>query len=135
LKFPETKTKIYSILVVDLSECTYADIYSDAEIKIIFQDRSDVPNKHHKGGQSAARFARCRDNEITQWFKSINEKLKNVRDEIYLGINSVYQRRFIKTLTTYNQQKIKEVRGTEYTDLSGIFQYMKKLDEERNKKH
>ena len=45
MKFPETKTKIYSILVVDLSECTYADIYSDAEIKIIFQNRLKYMNK------------------------------------------------------------------------------------------
>ena len=63
LQFTDYKTKIYTILVIDLDECYCADVYSDGEIVKRFGEHSSVPNKHKKGGQSAARFARIRENE------------------------------------------------------------------------
>jgi len=128
LKFDTIKTKLYTILVIDVEDCCCADVYSDAEIKVLFQEHSSVPHKHKKGGQSAARFARIRDSEITLWFKRINEYLKPLNDDIYLGINHVYERRFIKTLSTYNKEKIKEIRSSEYCNLTGIYQYINKLE-------
>ena len=100
LRFKEGKSKVYTILVIDLDECCCADVYSDGEIVPIFQEHSTVTKKHKKGGQSAARFARIRDNEITHWFKRIDEYLKKINDDIKLGVNHVYQKRFIETLST-----------------------------------
>jgi peptide subunit release factor 1 (eRF1) len=79
------------------------------------------------GGQSAARFARIRQNEIIHWFKRINEYLKKIDTELYVGINSIYVNKFKRYLNTYNLQKIKHIDSTEYTDISGIYQYLNKL--------
>lgn len=131
LKFKEGKSKIYTILVLDLDECCCADVYSDGEIKVKFQAHSGVPHKHKKGGQSAQRFARIRDNKITLWFKRINEYLKNVEGPIKIGVNSIYKNRLLKKLSTYNKEKIKEITSTEYSNLSGIYQYISKIEQNK----
>ena len=129
LQFTDYKTKVYTILVVDLDECYCADVYSDGEIVKRFGEHSSVPNKHKKGGQSAQRFARIRENEIVHWFKRINEYMKPIKNEIYLGISFVYKKRFLNYLNTDNQNKIKEIRRNEYSGLTGIYQYINKLNE------
>ena len=88
---------------MDVEECCCADVYSDGEVIPIFEKHSEVPHKHKKGGQSAARFARIRDNEITLWFKRINMLLNTINDEVYLGINSIYKNRLIKTLSVHTR--------------------------------
>jgi len=132
LKFKEGKSKVHTILVVDYDCCCCADVYSDGEIKVLFEEHSAVPHKHNKGGQSKDRFRRIRDNEITLWFKRINEYLKPINSDVKLGISSVYKNRFLKTLNTYNKEKIKRVTKTEYSNLSGIYQYINKLENEKN---
>lgn len=119
---------MYTILLVDLGECYCADVYSDAEIKKLFGESSNVPNKHKKGGQSAARFGRLRENEITQWFKGINEKLKPLDREITLGMSDIYKKRFEKYLSTYNKQKIKRNIKSEYSSLTGIYDAINRLE-------
>ncbi len=121
-------TVIYTILVIDFNECCCANVYSNGEIKTLFSLRSEVPKKHKKGGQSAARFSRIRENEIVSWFKRINEYLKPVTNQIHLGISSIYYKRFYRYLNTYNKEKILEVTSTEYTNLSGVYQYINKLE-------
>lgn len=127
LKFDTYKTKMYTILVLDLSECYCADVYSDGEIVKRFAEDSLVPNKQGSGGQSAHRFAQNRENAITQWFKLLNRRITDLPGELYLGINHVYERRFIDTLHTYNKAKIKEISRIEYSNLTGIYQYINKL--------
>ena len=127
LTFKKDKHKLYNVLVVDVNDCCCAEVYSDYSLNILFQKHSVVPNKHKKGGQSAARFSRIRDNEITQWYKKIDDYLKSVDGEIRLGINSIYKKRFIDTLSTYNQNKITLTTSTEYADISGIYQYINKV--------
>jgi peptide subunit release factor 1 (eRF1) len=117
---------------MDVEEACCADVYSDGEIKPIFQEGSYIPGKQRQGGQSAARFAANRDNEITQWFKKIDRTLMEVkRESIILGINFVYKNRFLNTLHTYNQQKIKDIRKTEYTNLTGVYQMVNVLEQEK----
>lgn len=133
LRFPDTKSLMYQILVMDYDECCFAKVYSDGEIEVVFNEKSQVPHKHRKGGQSAARFAWTRDVEITHWFKKIDEMLKGISEEFYLGISSVYSKRFLDTLSTYNHDKVKEIHSTEYTDLCGIYQFINKLESFKNK--
>lgn len=119
---------MYKILMIDLDEAYLANVYSDAEIEKVFQMHSEVPHKMRVGGQSAARFARIRDNEITLWYKRINEYLKPIEGPIYVGMNFVYKRRFLNKLSTYNREKIKEISSCEYVGLTGVRQYIKKLE-------
>lgn len=131
LKFNTSKTVIYTILVIDLDECYCADVYSDGEIKKRFAEHSEVPHKHKCGGQSAARFQRIRDSEITLWFKRINEYLKRVNGDIDLGISFVYKARFLSKLSTYNKAKIRMIRKTEYSGLTGIYDQINKIEAEK----
>lgn len=117
-----------------MQECVCADIYSDGEIKILFNERSLIKNKQRSGGQSAPRFERLRQNSIVLWFKDINERLKNIDRDIILGISFVYKRRFIDKLSTYNKNKIKRTEKTEYTNIAGIYQFLERLKEARTKK-
>jgi len=117
--------------VVDLGECYFARVFSDGLIEKVFALSSNVPNKHKKGGQSAARFARLRDNEITQWFKEINECLKTVEGEFYVGISQVYYKRFLKHLHTYNKAKVKDRRSSEGSNLSGVYDIINGLEREK----
>ena len=131
LQFKEQKTLVYKIMVLDYDECCFAEVYTDGEIKVIFQAHSSVPHKHGKGGQSQQRFQRIRDSEITLWFKRINEYLKDIDGEIIAGISPVYRRRFKRYLNTYNKEKIIEWKNTEYSSLCGIHQMISRLEKER----
>lgn len=132
LKFPDTKSIVYTILVVDYSECYCANVYSDGEIVKLFGDTSDVPNKHKKGGQSAQRFQRAREGEIKKWFKDINQWMKGVQSEnIILGISSIYYNRFKNHLSTYNQNKIKTNISTGYSGLTGIYDMINTIEKDK----
>lgn len=122
---------MYQIFVIDYSHCCFANVYSDAEIEIVYSKTSQVPNKHRKGGQSQMRFQRGRQEAIKQWFKSANEFLKTVDGEIYLGISDFYKNGFMTLLSTYNKQKIKVQYPSEYCNLSGIYQMINRI--EKNK--
>ena len=124
------RTVLYTILVLDLDECCCADVYSDGEIVVLFQDSGFVPHKHRCGGQSAHRFEQLRRNAIVQWFKDINDKLMKIEREIILGISFAYRNQFIDLLHTYNKNKIKEIRKTEYTNISGIYQMVSEIESE-----
>lgn len=133
LRFDGVPTPVYTILIMDLCECFCAKVMSDGEIKKLIHLHSEVPKKHKKGGQSAARFSRIRENEITLWFKRINEYLKDVKeDNIYLGISFVYQSRFLKHLSTYNKDKIGRIEKNEYGGITGVYQYINKLENEKS---
>jgi len=122
---------MYKILSIDLSECCYANVHSDGEIEILFEEKSIVPNKHSKGGQSKARFERCRENEITQWFKSVDSKLMHIEGEFIVGISQMYYKRFVKHLHTYNKQKIKKHYTNEYSGLTGVYNLLNTLNNEK----
>jgi len=119
-------------LLVDYDEAYFAEVYTDGEIKKIFSEQSYVPKKHKKGGQSAARFARIREEKIKQWFKKINELLKSSEGEIIIGISSIYQNHFKKYLSSSNQRKILSWEKSEYSSLSGIYQMINKKEKEKN---
>lgn len=132
LRFDGIPTPVYHILILDLNECYCARVMSDGEIQKLIHMHSEVPNKHKKGGQSAARFSRIRDNEITLWFKRINEHLKAVNtDHLYLGVSFVYKARFMNHLSTYNKNKVKRIEKSEYGGITGVYQYINKLEKEK----
>lgn len=122
---------MYTILVVDLSECYFADVFSDGEIVKIFEDNSTVPNKQGSGGQSQPRFQATRENEIVAWFKKINRMLMEYDREIILSINWMHYNRFMDYMHTYNKAKIKQhIRG-EYSGLCGIHDTINRIEREK----
>jgi peptide subunit release factor 1 (eRF1) len=131
LTFSARKAVVYTILLVDLSQCVCADIYSDGEIKVLLEEHSAVPHKMKKGGQSAERFARERDNQITLWYKRIDEYLKNIPRDITLGIQFHIKKRFLRTMSTYNENKIKNICKTEYCNCAGIYQFVNRMKEKK----
>jgi len=131
LRFSGNRSKVYTICIVDLTECVLADVYSDAEIVKRIDISANIDRPHKTGGQSAQRFARIRENQITQYFKRINEHMKKVDGEIYLGISFVYKKRFLNKLNTYNLNKIKRINKTEYGGMTGIYQFINKLEIEK----
>lgn len=135
LKFPDTKMVIYTILVIDYSECYCANVYSDGEVRKVFEETSFIDNKTRQGGQSAPRYERIRRGQIKKWFKNINQWMKGVDSEdIVLGISNVYYSAFKKHLDTYNTQKIKRQRSTGYSGLSGVYDMVNFLEREKNGK-
>lgn len=132
LQFKEGKTLMYSILVVDLSECYFADVFSDGEIKKLFSDDSTVPNKQGSGGQSQPRFQATRHNEIVAWFKKIDRMLMEYDRQVILSINWIHYNRFMEYMHTYNKMKIvQHIRG-EYSGLCGIYDTINRLDNRKS---
>lgn len=124
---------MYTLLVVDYSECYCANVYSDGEISKLFSATSLVPNKMRVGGQSAARFQRCRQNEIKQWFKKIDQMLFPVQGDVIIGISNVYYSFFRKHLRSQNIEKIKKQVSTGYSGLTGIYDMINTLQPKKSK--
>ena len=122
---------MYKIISIDYDDAAFAEVYSDGEIIIKWQHHSAVPHKMKVGGQSAKRFRNIRDNEIVLWFKRINEYIKKIDGEIYIGMSKIYYRRFCKHLNTYNKAKIKDRLSCEYAGINGIHQLIKRIEAEK----
>ena len=134
LRFTEGKSVVYQILSIDYSECCFARVYTDGEIEVVFKDTALIDKKHRKGGQSAHRYAQNRDNQITEWFRDVNERLKAIEGQFYVGISSIYYQRFLDNLSTYNQAKIIERRSCEYSGLTGVYQMVSAFEQEKGNK-
>ena len=124
---------MYSILVVSTDEVYFADVMSDGEIIKLFADTSMVPHKMRPGGQSAHRFAQNRENAIVQWYKEINELLKEYDRAIILSINWINYKKFLSYLNTYNQAKIQQQISGEYDGLPGVYDTINRIEKEKHK--
>ncbi len=122
-KIKKEKKIKFVVVIIDLSECYCANIYDDGEIEKIFQINSNVGNKHQQGGQSAQRFSRIREQQITLYFKRINEKLKDIKNNFIVGINFIYKSRFEGHLSTENKNKLIRFETIEYGGLTGCSQF------------
>jgi peptide subunit release factor 1 (eRF1) len=130
LKYEAGKAITKTYLLIDLSEAILADIYSDGEIRILFQETSFIPKKQRAGGQSAPRYARERQNKIKLWYKRINEVLMQHDRQIDLGIQLFLYKKLMSHLHTYNKEKIRSHETVEYVGLAGIYQ---KLENKKRK--
>jgi len=72
---------VYGLLVMDLSEATFA-LLKGRRIEVLKSITSGVPRKHHKGGQSARRFQRLREQSIHEYFKRVAEYAA----EFFIGV-------------------------------------------------
>lgn len=132
LRFSGERSKLYTLITIDFDESYCVDVYSDGEIKKVFQMHSEIPKKHRCGGQSAARFSRIRDNEIVLWYKRLNKALMDVEGPLSVSINFVYKKQFESYLHNYVKEKICRYDKNEYSGLTGIYQYINMLEGEKN---
>lgn len=119
--------ELYGILVLDLGEATIG--YLKGKTISIYQHvDSQVPNKHHHGGQSSLRFERLRDDAINDYFKKVSDICtdaflsKKVKG-IIIGGPAMTKDNFINDTKYLHHELRKIILGivnTSGTDESGI---------------
>lgn len=62
----------YGFIIVDGKETLYA-VIQGSDCEILYHFTVDLPKKHHKGGQSAARFGRLRLEKRQNYITKVNE--------------------------------------------------------------
>src|SRR3989344_8355623 len=68
--------ELYGLVTIERNEATIG-LLIGKKIKILRNFESYIPGKTNKGGQSAARYARIRDNMARDFFRKIAEAVKN----------------------------------------------------------
>ena len=119
--------EVYGLIALDRREATLG-LLIGKKIRILQHFDSFVPGKTTKGGQSAARYGRIRENMARDFFRKIAEKAK---DEFFhlgklkgilLGGPGPAKEDFLKEgqLVTALQDKIIGVKDIGYADAHGI---------------
>ncbi len=73
--------EVYGLVVMDRREATLG-LLEGKQIKVLRKMTSGVPGKTEKGGQSAARFARLREQAAKEFFRRIADSMK----ELYFNL-------------------------------------------------
>jgi len=73
--------EVYGLVVMDRREATLG-LLEGKQIKVLRKMTSGVPGKTEKGGQSAARFRRIREQAAKEFFRRIAESMK----ELYFNL-------------------------------------------------
>jgi len=71
------QTEMFGFIIVDGGGSLYA-LVSDNNITVKFSFEVDLPKKHNKGGQSAVRFERLRQESITNYIRKACEYANNI---------------------------------------------------------
>lgn len=126
-------TSTYGLVVMDGKEATVA-ILKGKSIKVLKQIHSTAHSKTHKGGQSASRFARLREEGIEFFYERIGEAMasfleaKNFKGVIVGGPGPAKEN-FVKSAPFNYQLKILGVVDTGYTDEYGLREVLEKSQE------
>ncbi len=126
-------TGTYGLVVLDGKDATIA-VLKGKELKVLRHLHSTAHQKTHKGGQSAARFSRIREETIEKYYQRVGEamsvflEMKNLQGVIVGGPGPVKED-FVK-LKFYNYQlKILGVIDIGYADEQGLKELMEKSDD------
>ena len=120
----------YGLVVMDGKEATVA-ILRGKQIKVLRKLDSTAHAKTHKGGQSAARYDRLREEGIEWYYKRVGEAmnsfvgLKNFQGVLVGGPGPVKED-FLKIKPFNYQLKVLGVVDTGYTDEYGLREVMEK---------
>ncbi|MEM3422374.1 MAG: peptide chain release factor aRF-1 [Candidatus Bilamarchaeaceae archaeon] len=122
----------YGIVVMDGREATLA-IMKGTEVKIVDRVTSMAHAKVRKGGQSARRFERLREESIEYYYKHVGEKmdthfLDKVKGVIVGGPGPVKEN-FLREKPFNYQIKIIGVVDTGYTDEYGVQEVIAKSEQ------
>ena len=119
--------EVYGLVVLDRREATLG-LLIGKKIRILQHFDSFVPGKTTKGGQSAARYGRIRENMARDFFRKIAEHAKNEffhlkkLKGIILGGPGPAKEDFLKegNLVTALQDKIIGIKDIGYADAHGL---------------
>lgn len=114
----------YGLVVIDNSGCAIG-ILKGKNIECIKERKSIVPGKTRKGGQSAIRFERVRENLARDWYKSVSEDVREIFSKydirgILIGGPGPTKETFLEYLPTDIREKVIAVRDTGYSDEYGL---------------
>ncbi|MEM2739488.1 MAG: peptide chain release factor aRF-1, partial [Candidatus Bathyarchaeia archaeon] len=74
----------YGVIIIDSSEASFG-IISGRRIELVREITSGIPGKHRAGGQSARRFERLREMELSEFFR----RVAKYADELFLGRDDI----------------------------------------------
>jgi len=117
---------VYGLVAMDRREATIGTLKGKA-VKIIKKLKSNVPGKHHKGGQSARRFERIIEDAAEKFFGKIGRKCNEIFlstevKGVLVGGSGPTKHMFVKGSHLDNnvKKKILGIIDTGYTDETGI---------------
>jgi peptide chain release factor subunit 1 len=119
--------EVYGLITIERNEATIG-LLIGKKIKTLQHFDSFIPGKTNKGGQSAARYSRIRDNMAKEFFRKIAEVAKeeffNLKDlkGILIGGPGPTKEDFLKegNLVTALQDKVIAVKDIGYADEHGL---------------
>jgi len=122
----------YGILVLDGKDATLA-VVKGTDMRIIKRIHSLAHSKIRKGGQSARRYERLREEQIEEYYKRIGEAmdtsfLERVKGVIVGGPGPMKDY-FLKSKTFNYQIKVLGVVDTGYTEEQGVHEVLKKSED------
>lgn len=118
---------LYGLIVIERNESTIG-LLIGKKIKVLQKFESFIPGKTNKGGQSAARYARIRDNMAKEFFRKIAEVVKDEFFDmknltgILVGGPGPTKEDFLKEgqLVTALKEKVIAVKDIGYADEHGL---------------
>jgi peptide chain release factor subunit 1 len=126
-------TGAYGLVVVDGSDAAVG-LLRGKTLKVVKELHNLAPSKVHKGGQSAARYARIREEAYEDYFKRIGEAMdsylqaKDFRGFIVGGPGPVKEN-FLKQKTYNYQLKQVGLVDTSYSGEFGLREVLEKAEE------
>ncbi len=126
---------VYVLLVMDGREATIATL-KGSHIHVVKKLNSMVHAKINKGGQSQQRFARIREESITEYHTRISEVINSTFESsgfkikgLIVGGPGPSKESFVKQNTLNYQIKVLGVYDTGYTDEFGLHEMVEKASD------
>ncbi|MGC9123505.1 MAG: peptide chain release factor aRF-1 [Thermoplasmata archaeon] len=127
---------VYGLIVIDRSEATIGFLRG-TRIEVVRNMQSNVPSKHHQGGQSSRRFERLIEQAVHEFFKrvgdSANEAFLNENDlkGILIGGPGSTKEVFANGDYLHHElkKKIIDLFDTGYTDEYGLRELVEKASQ------
>ena len=126
--------EIYGLIVIDRKEATIG-LLNGTTIQLITNEQSQVPSKHHQGGQSSRRYERLIEIAAHEFFKKVGEisnnafmpKIMEMRG-VFLGGPGSTKDYFLEKDYLRNEvkQKVATPFDLGYTDESGLRELVEK---------
>lgn len=119
--------EVYGLIVLDAKEA-YIGLLKGKSIVVVKHDDSTVPSKSVKGGMSARRYDRIREDALNEFFRKIAElasqaflQEKNIKGVIIGGPGPIKEMFYKGNYLHYEiQNKVLGVKDTSYTDETGL---------------
>ena len=128
-----TNTDSYGIVVLDGKEATVA-LLQGKQLKIIKNIHSTAHAKTHKGGQSAARYGRLREEGIEFFYSRIAEAMESFLQHkglkgVVVGGPGPAKEDFLRDTKLHHELKVLGTVDTGYTDEYGVREVIEKSGE------